>query len=418
MDVSGARTALERGRPVVLVTPPAVERAGAVWDLAAAPLLVITADAEAAAAWAAATPADRRTHAVTGIGRSTRLLKQGAVDVVAGAPRDLAALVARSALKLNGFTTIVIAWPEALVAGDSDATLEALLGELPDARRLILSWNPSALADFCERHARRPEIVGPLGLGQDGVPLGTVAPARFAVVSTGRRAAATHDWLDVLDPKRPYVWSEGPPAPPQPSCDAVLCTRLPTRDEFRALASLGPVTLLLDAAQLPYARSLAAPLTALRLAGAADRAEDRGEALRAQVIQLLERGDVDAELALLDPLFQQYDPAEVAAALLALQRAPVGATAAPETTAPVAAGWVRIFVNVGKKDQAGAKDLVGALIREVGLDKSAIGKIEVRESFSVVEVSAGAVDRVVHGLTGVTIRGRRAQARRDRAGER
>src|SRR2546428_13817412 len=78
-------------------------------------------------------------------------------------------------------------------------------------------------------------------------------------------------------------------------------------------------------------------------------------------------------------------------------------------------GRVKILVNIGKKDNVGPKDLVGALIREVGLDKSAIGKIEVRETFSVVEVAAGAVERALRGLTGVTIRGRRVQARLDRA---
>src|SRR5439155_6299143 len=55
----------------------------------------------------------------------------------------------------------------------------------------------------------------------------------------------------------------------------------------------------------------------------------------------------------------------------------------PPATA-AAPGRTKIFVNVGKKDRAGPKDLVGALIREVGLEKTALGKIEVREAFSVV----------------------------------
>ncbi|PYP42034.1 MAG: hypothetical protein DMD42_12720, partial [Gemmatimonadetes bacterium] len=43
-----------------------------------------------------------------------------------------------------------------------------------------------------------------------------------------------------------------------------------------------------------------------------------------------------------------------------------------------------------------------------------IGRIEVRETFSVVEVAALAADRAVRGLTGTTIRGRRVVARLDR----
>ena len=72
-------------------------------------------------------------------------------------------------------------------------------------------------------------------------------------------------------------------------------------------------------------------------------------------------------------------------------------------------------MGVGKKDRASAKDLVGALIREAGLVKEEIGKIELRETFALVDVAAGAVDKAVRGLAGATIRGRRVAVRPDRA---
>jgi len=50
----------------------------------------------------------------------------------------------------------------------------------------------------------------------------------------------------------------------------------------------------------------------------------------------------------------------------------------------------------------------------VGLAKTELGRIDVRETFSVVDVAAAVADRVVKELTGVTIRGRRAMARLDR----
>ena len=75
---------------------------------------------------------------------------------------------------------------------------------------------------------------------------------------------------------------------------------------------------------------------------------------------------------------------------------------------------MKIFVTVGKKDRAGPKDLVGALIKEVGLEKAQIGRIDLRESFALVEVAPAAADTVVRRLTGVTIKGRRVAARLDR----
>ena len=69
---------------------------------------------------------------------------------------------------------------------------------------------------------------------------------------------------------------------------------------------------------------------------------------------------------------------------------------------------------MGKKDRASAKDIVGALISEVNLAKEDIGRIDVRETFSIIEVSSGAAPRVLKDIGGVTIRGRRVSARLDR----
>src|SRR5439155_1416482 len=98
------------------------------------------------------------------------------------------------------------------------------------------------------------------------------------------------------------------------------------------------------------------------------------------------RDVVDAELAVLAPLFEDHDPALVAGALLAISRQPTAVSAKPAE--PAQAGWAKVFVTVGTKDRASAKDLVGALIKEVGLQKGQIGKIDVRETFSLVEVAA------------------------------
>src|SRR5207245_10159153 len=131
----------------------------------------------------------------------------------------------------------------------------------------------------------------------------------------------------------------------------------------------------------------------------------------AEIGRLVAGGAVDAELALLSPLFERFDPAEVAAALFAISRQP---TAVSQPAVSPTATWTRVFVNVGKKDRIAAKDLVGALIREVGLEKNHLGRIDVRDTFTLVEVAPAVAEKVVRGLTGVTIRGRRAQARLDR----
>ena len=425
MTLDEAKAALERGRHVVLVAPPEPEQAGAVWELVGPltpghrpgvdpPVVVMCADDVAATAWASAPPPHVRVHAVTALGRAARILKESSVDVLAGAVKDLAALVTRSTLKLETAHTIVVAWPETLLASEHAAVVDTLLGEAKQARRIILSWNPAALRDFLERHAHRAHVEGSPPVDESARPLPALGPARYVVVSPSRRPAALRDALDALDPRRPYIWRGGPVVAPGDPPDAVLGVLLPTRAEFAALAHLGAPVLFPTAAQLPYVQSLARPLTPLRLPTPADRAQDRAADLRERVAQILTDGSVDAELALLDPLFERHDPAEVAAALLAILGG--GGRGQSERVAiePAPAAWVKVFVNVGKKDRAAPKDLVGALLREVGIEKEAIGRIELRETFCLIDVAPAVAERVVRDLTGVSIKGRRAVARLER----
>ena len=423
MTAADAKAALERGRPVVLVRPPAVEQVGNLWDMlgpvipgrgtvGSPRVLIMCADQGTAVEWAAAAPAEMRAHAVTGLARSGHILGQGFVHLLAGEVNDLAALVQRSALKLEDVSTVVIAWPETIMAGDHAETLDSMLAELREARRIVLSWNPAALADFLERHARRAEVVGTPGVDENGTPLPPVCRARFAIVPSFRRAVAVQDTLDALSCTNAFVWRGGPVVPPDQPPDAVVCSAVPTRGELAALARMGEPVLLLYASQLPYARSIAA-LAPLALPGGVDRARDRVEELRDRVARRIAAGGVDAELTLLDPLFDRFDPAEVAGALLAMldERQ----EEKEEAAAPLAPGArVKVFVNVGKRDRASAKDLVGALIREAGVAKADIGRIEVQDSFSLVELAPPAAQQAVEKLAGAMIRGRRVAPRLDR----
>lgn len=399
-------------RHVVLVTPPAVERAGQAWELMDPRAVIVCADHEQAALWADAAPLEFRAHAVTGLARTAALLKEGRVGVLAGSPADLAALISRSALKLATLETLVIAWPESFAA-----ELDTLLAEAPEARRVILSWDPHGLADFIERHARRAEIVGDIPLDSAGKPLGPVASVRYAVVPAGRRKATVRDVLDAVRSLRPYVWNGGDVAPPPEPPDAVVATTLPTREELRLLTAIAQPLVIALASQVPYLKSIAS-LSALALPTHADRAQDRNAELRAQISARLTEGTVDAELAVLAPLFEEYDAALVAGALLAISRSPAAVSHQPSAVGGAspqsAQGWAKVFVTVGTKDRASAKDLVGALIKEVGLQKGQIGKIDVRDSFSLIEVSADAADQAVRRLSGISIRGRRVNARPDR----
>ncbi|HTY05912.1 MAG TPA: DbpA RNA binding domain-containing protein [Gemmatimonadales bacterium] len=402
-----AAAALERGRPILIVSPPTPQASecSAVWPLVAGntPVLIVTDSPAAARAWSGAVPQPLRFQAVTGLDRAARLLATGAVDVVAGTPADFGALSAKSALKGDTIRTVVLAWPESLGAGER-AALEGLLPELPEAQRIVLSWNPVALDAFLEAHARRPHIVGDLPLGENARPLPLVGEVRYLVTGNGNQDAGIAMALDALDPATHLVWRRGTAVPD--SAGAIICADLPSRSELVALAAAGPVTLLLRPEQVAYARSIA---TLRSLSGASGAGTAPGQA-RAAIAQRIDQGDLAAELALLAPLFERYDAAEVAAAVYALRQPGAGSR---EPSTPLATR-TRIHVNVGKKDRAAAKDIVGALIREVGLSKDDIGRIDVKEMHSMVEVAGAVAERTVARLSGLMIRGRRVSARLDR----
>src|SRR6266702_4054450 len=201
VTVADAKAALERGRPVVLVRPPAVEQARDLWELLGplAPahgpgvgprVLVLCADDASAAEWVAAAPVDRPVHAVTGLARTGRVLKERPVEILAGAAKDIAALLERAALKLAAVAGVVLAWPEALVDGDGAAAVDTVLGEARNAR-------PAGRgAERARRlHRRGPTVLSSLGRDPyaPGARLRCRSRARSRRSAARARGGAAHD---------------------------------------------------------------------------------------------------------------------------------------------------------------------------------------------------------------------------------
>jgi ATP-dependent RNA helicase DeaD len=70
-------------------------------------------------------------------------------------------------------------------------------------------------------------------------------------------------------------------------------------------------------------------------------------------------------------------------------------------------GMVRFFINLGRKDRIAPGDLVGCIAGEANINGSEIGKIDVFDKFSFVEVPDVHAPKVHGSLGGVSIRGRK-----------
>ena len=141
------------------------------------------------------------------------------------------------------------------------------------------------------------------------------------------------------------------------------------------------------------------------------------------------RGAIEAEdlaphLALLEPLIRAHSAAEVAAALALLLRQVEregGGSGEAEPRAAEIPGpgirppsWTRLFLSVGKRDGIQAGDLLGAVTGEAGIDGKEVGRIEVRDDFSRIEVHDPVAGRVMQALNGSSIRGRSVRVDYDR----
>ena len=69
-------------------------------------------------------------------------------------------------------------------------------------------------------------------------------------------------------------------------------------------------------------------------------------------------------------------------------------------------GMVRFFINVGRKQKVKAKDIVRTIAEETGLSSQIIGKIDIFDKFSFVEVPEENASEVVSVMGRSKIKGR------------
>ena len=71
-------------------------------------------------------------------------------------------------------------------------------------------------------------------------------------------------------------------------------------------------------------------------------------------------------------------------------------------------GMVRLFLNLGRKDNVAPNHIVGAITSEAKIPGRVIGQIDIYDKFSFVEVPQNDVNAVLRAMNGNTINGREA----------
>jgi hypothetical protein len=379
------------------------------------PTLILTADSDRAVALAESCPRPG-AFAVSGLARAERKLKATMPTLLFVAAADALQLLKRSQLRCAELQTVVLAWPEQLDEEGREA-LGAVMAETPrDSQRMILTAAAGpGLDELLERYAFKAVTFG--FPAADAPHPASLGPASYVLARPSQLEAVRRRILDALDPESDETVTVAPCPASRGEAEALRGLPADAPGTSRAIFVVEPV-------QLAWLRSLFTPLTALRLPTSLAALEHRAEAVRARLARTLESENLDRELFLIGPLLEQFDAAEVAAAALRLagteaiaQAAePAGGRASLEAGAAGGAvpSWTKLWIGVGRKDNVGPGDLLGAIVGETGIPADHIGKIEVRELFCLAEVRPADAEAVLKALGGTTLRGRRITARLDR----
>jgi ATP-dependent RNA helicase DeaD len=117
-------------------------------------------------------------------------------------------------------------------------------------------------------------------------------------------------------------------------------------------------------------------------------------------------------LKAIETLSGEHSIADIAAAAFCLafgehKVAPVDESARERTGG--GGSIARLFMTIGKKDKITVSDIVRSIASGANIPGSKIGKIELHDSFTFVEVPADLADIVIHSLDDMLVMGRRVQ---------
>ena len=70
-------------------------------------------------------------------------------------------------------------------------------------------------------------------------------------------------------------------------------------------------------------------------------------------------------------------------------------------------GMVKLFFSLGKKDKIMAKDIIGSISSNTAISGREVGKINILDNFSFVEIPTSYIEEVLSGMNGNTIKGKK-----------
>lgn len=383
-------------------------------------------------------------------------------------------------VKVSGVRTVVLHDGDGVVSSVPTDRLETLLGGLPGDCQRIFCGLPfgDALRSVARRFTRRAVTIPPGGA--EAEPGGT-KPRRdlqFTVVEEDRAqavlalaatlledvgavrhvllyTASADQAADLGDFLAVHGYASGPPgdaAAPvwlSPGEDAEARAALDAMQDAGGVATVscavpggapaaqlrhgagGPAWALAAVREIGHLREVAtaAGLVLKRVRpGRPPRVSTRLDELADRLHEAIRAPEATPYYLMVESLLDRFSAAEVAAAALLLLDRDAAGRKTDARTGGHAAGraggtsvpepWSRLFISAGRTDEIGPGELLGAITGESGIKGSRVGRIDVRERHSLVEVRESDAGKVIKALNGTTLGGRALRVDYDRARDR